>query len=245
MKRVTQMTILRYAGLAAAALVLVASARAQGVDLTAQISIQNKAGSTAHKSVPSRADVVVWLTPTQPDPSPASMGHPGPFRLMQKDKMFTPHLLVVPAGSSVEFPNADPFFHNVFSLFNGKRFDLGLYESGTSKSVRFDKEGVSYIFCNIHPEMAAVVVTLNTPYWGVSTASGVVTIHNVLPGSYRMRVWSEAASSINPVETEGIVQVGTAALRLHEIVLKAAADPMAHHKNKFGEDYRPDHNRNY
>ena len=104
--------------------------------------------------------MVVWLTPLKPDGRPAATGHPGPFRLVQKDKMFTPHLLVVPTGTSVEFPNEDPFFHNVFSLFNGQRFDLGLYESGTSRAVRFDREGVSYIFCNIHPEMGAVVLAL-------------------------------------------------------------------------------------
>jgi hypothetical protein len=97
----------------------------------------------------------------------------------------------------------------------------------------------------VHPEMAAVVVTLNTPYWGVSSDSGVVTMHNVPPGNYRMHVWSEAASSVNPVVTEGTIQVGTAAVRLHEIVLEGASDPMAHHKNKFGDDYRPDHNRSY
>src|SRR5246127_2367910 len=113
--------------------------------------------------------------------------------------MFTPHLLVVPMGSQVEFPNQDPFFHNVFSLFNGKRFDLGLYESGTSRAVRFDREGVSYIFCNIHPEMGAVVLALNTPYYAVSGAAGMVTIHNVPPGSYRLHLWSEAAQSANPV----------------------------------------------
>ena len=87
---------------------------------------------------------------------------------MQKDKTFTPHLLVIPTGSTVDFPNLDPFFHNVFSEFNGKRFDLGLYESGSSRTVHFDHDGVSYIFCNIHPEMSAVIVTLSTPYFGVS-----------------------------------------------------------------------------
>lgn len=244
MKRVTQLNPWRCFGMAAA-LVLSACAHAQGVDVTAHISIQNKAGSIARKLVPSPAEVVVWLTPLQPEANPASMGHPGPFRLAQKDKMFTPHLLVVPAGSSVEFPNEDPFFHNVFSLFNGKRFDLGLYESGTSKTVRFDKVGVSYIFCNIHPEMGAVVVVLDTPYWGISTLSGAVAIHNVPPGSYRVHVWSEAARSANPVETERIVHVGLAPVRLGEIALEGASDPMAHHKNKFGEDYRLEHDPNY
>jgi plastocyanin len=228
------------------------------VDVTAHVTIESKttgeskaagaenmSGTAMHKPALSPADVVVWLTPLGQDATPVSTGHPGPFRLVQKDKMFMPHLLVVPAGSSVEFPNLDPFFHNVFSLFNGKRFDLGLYESGTSRAVRFDREGISYIFCNIHPEMGAVVVALSTPYWGVSTASGAVAIRNVPPGSYRMHVWSEAARSANPVVTERIVQVGDSAVRLGEITLEGAADPMAHHKNKFGEDYRTDQQRNY
>ena len=81
--------------------------------------------------------------------------------LRQKNKAFEPHLLVVTIGSNVEFPNDDPWFHNVFSLFNGKRFDLGLYEAGTTRTVHFEREGVSYIFCNIHPEMSAVVVVLS------------------------------------------------------------------------------------
>lgn len=220
---------------------LAAGALAQGVDVTAHVSMENKTGA-AHKRASSAADVVIWLTPLQPDANPATMGHPGPFRLVQKDKMFMPHLLVVPAGSSVEFPNEDPFFHNVFSLFNGKRFDLGLYESGTSRAVRFDREGVSYIFCNIHPEMGAVVVALRTPYWGVSNASGAVVIHSVPPGNYRMHVWSESARAIG---TDRTVQVGATAVHLGEISLETGADPMAHHKNKFGEDYRQDKTPSY
>ena len=220
-----------------------ASARAQGVDVSAQVRMQDKAAK--HKDAPSPADVVVWLTPLEPNGHPASTGHPGPFRLVQKDKQFTPHLLVVPTGSNVEFPNHDPFFHNVFSLFNGKRFDLGLYESGSSRAVRFDREGVSYIFCNIHPEMGAVVVSLSTPYYGVSNATGAADIHNVPPGSYHLHVWSEAAQTANPVDTDRIIQVGSSPVRLGEIVLQTATDPMAHHKNKFGEDYRPTHTSPY
>jgi plastocyanin len=219
-------------------------AYAQGVEVTAQVQVQDKAAAK-HKASPSSADVVVWLTPLQPDGHPASTGHPGPFRLVQKDKMFTPHLLVVPTGSSVDFPNQDPFFHNVFSLFNGKRFDLGLYESGTSRAVRFDRAGVSYIFCNIHPEMGAIVLSLSTPYYGISTASGAVAIHNVPPGSYRLHVWSEKAQSADPAEPEKIVQVGTTAVHLGDVMLQAAADPMDHHKNKFGEDYSPGHPNPY
>lgn len=221
-------------------------AQTQGVEVTANVVVQEKMGSPApHKASLSSAGVVIWLTSLQPDARSASTGHPGPFRLVQKDKMFTPHLLVVPTGSSVEFPNQDPFFHNVFSLFNGKRFDLGLYESGTSRAVRFDREGVSYIFCNIHPEMGAIVLSLGTPYYGVSTAAGAVAIHNVPPGSYRLHVWSEVAQSANPVDEERIVQVGADPVRLGEIILQGVADPMEQHKNKFGEDYRPNHDSSY
>jgi plastocyanin len=222
-----------------------ACARAQGVDVTAQVRMQEKAAAAKHKEGPSPADVVLWLTPLEPNGHPASTGHPGPFRLVQKDKQFTPHLLVVPTGSNVEFPNHDPFFHNVFSLFNGKRFDLGLYESGSSRAVRFDREGVSYIFCNIHPEMGAVVVSLSTPYYAVSNATGAVDIHNVPPGNYHLHVWGEAAQSANPVDTDRVIQVGSNPVHLGEIVLQIAADPMAHHKNKFGEDYRPTHTNPY
>jgi plastocyanin len=100
---------------------------------------------------------------------------PGSFTLLQKNKMFTPHLLVVPVGSSVAFPNADPFFHNVFSLFDGRRFDLGLYEAGSTRSVVFSREGVSYIFCDIHSEMSAVVIALATPYYGFADSQRCVS----------------------------------------------------------------------
>src|ERR1019366_9401045 len=85
--------------------------------------------------------------------SPASSTVVPPMHavLKKKNKAFEPHLIVVTKGSTADFPNRDPWFHNVFSLFNGKRVDLGLYEAGTSRTVHFDREGVSYIFCNIHP----------------------------------------------------------------------------------------------
>jgi len=164
--------------------------------------------------------------------------------LLQKDKQFSPHLLVVPTGTSVEFPNADPFFHNVFSLFNGKRFDLGLYESGTSRSVKFDREGVSYIFCNIHPEMGAVVMSLSTPYYAVSGRNGEVVIHGVQPGSYRLQVWSEQAKVSSPNNPRD-VQISASTTNLGEIDMQTMASPLADHKNKFGEDYRPSANSPY
>src|ERR1700722_16491938 len=140
-------------------LLICRAGHSQSADVVAQVQFTHaEKQKTAHVQ---SSGVVVWLNSTSDDP-PAS-AKPGRFRLAQKDKSFHPHLLVVPLGSSVDFPNLDPFFHNVFSQFNGKRFDLGLYEEGSNKTVRFDHEGVSYIFCNIHPEMSAVVIALETP----------------------------------------------------------------------------------
>jgi plastocyanin len=218
-----------------ALLVAAMSTLAHAAEITAHVQVR-KDSSAQHKHKP--AEVVLWLSPMQLGISAAAPVHAGPFRLVQKDKMFTPHLLVVPTGSSVDFPNLDPFFHNVFSLFNGKRFDLGLYASGASRAVRFDREGVSYIFCNIHPEMGAIVLALSTPYYAISTAQGEIAIHNVPPGSYRLHLWSEAA---HPADPERIIQVGNAPVNLGEIELQAAPDPIDHHRNKFGDDYHPDH----
>src|SRR6185369_3436875 len=95
--------------------------------------------------------VVVWLKPLVTVTS-----LPGHARMIQSDKRFTPHVLVVPVGSRVDFPNMDPIFHNAFSNFDGQLFDVGLYPPGSSRSVKFDRVGVVRVFCNIHPMMSAV-----------------------------------------------------------------------------------------
>src|SRR5216684_8195060 len=226
----------------------VSKLHAQGVNVSAKIlmSSQQQVEEKRHKSPANTANVVVWLVPLQPDDTKlVNPPRQATYRLVQKNKQFSPHLLVVPTGTSVEFPNEDPFFHNVFSLFNGKRFDLGLYESGTSRFVRFDREGVSYIFCNIHPEMGAIVLALNTPYYGVSGENGVVALHNVPAGSYRLNVWSENGQLANPDVSQRIVQVSADSVHLGDITLQATTDALAHHKNKFGEDYEPSREQKY
>jgi hypothetical protein len=146
--------------------------------------------------------------------------------------------LVVPVGAVVEFPNRDPFFHNVFSLFEGKRFDLGLYEAGTTRNVSFDRPGVSYIFCNIHAEMSAVVIALDTPYFGVSNRSGEVVIPQVPVGRYTMKVWYEAAlpATLDALTREVNVTAGASTLGVLEIAPAVASNA---HKNKYGMDYEP------
>jgi hypothetical protein len=183
----------------------------------------------------------MWLTPLQPHAAPLpTPPQAGPYRLTQKDKQFIPHLLVVPTGASVQFPNLDPFFHNVFSLFNGKRFDLGLYESGSSRSVRFDREGVSYIFCNIHPDMGAVVLALSTPYYATSDASGQIVIHNVVPGSYELNFWSESVSARSLMTLKREIRVAADDVPLGAVALPLSGSMRQSHKNKYGEDYMPE-----
>src|SRR6202046_3729926 len=161
-------------------------ASAQDLELKSKVQLT----ASGHQ-VKDSSKLVVWLTPvgnTPPVAAPLQKNSKIP-QLIQRDKSFHPSLLVIPAGGKVEFPNQDPFFHNVFSLFDGKRFDLGLYESGTTRFVQFDKPGISFIFCNIHAQMSAVVIAVNTPYYAISSGHGEINIDGVVPGRYEMHVF--------------------------------------------------------
>src|ERR1051325_1351601 len=121
--------------------------------------------------------VVVWLEPIG---RASSHVDPGKHAVMaQKGKTFTPHVIAIPAGGAVEFPNYDPIFHNAFSSYSGQVFDVGLYPPGHSRTVVFKREGVVRVFCNIHSAMSAVIVVLPTPYYAVSDATGDFQIRDV------------------------------------------------------------------
>jgi plastocyanin len=115
------------------------------------------------------SSVVISLTPRADAPAPR---HPEHATILQKDKTFTPHVLAIPVGSFVDFPNLDPIFHNAFSSYSGQIFDVGLYPPGTSRSVRFTRAGVVRVFCNIHSSMSAMIVVLATPYFAVTGRDG-------------------------------------------------------------------------
>jgi len=203
-------------------------------------------GKNRHGTIPG---TVVWLTPVTSaeagDASAAAPASPASApvvpaqipQMVQRNKSFQPRILVVPAGSMVEFPNRDPFFHNVFSLFEGKRFDLGLYEAGTSRTVRFDRPGISYIFCNIHPEMNAVVITIATPLYAISTPDGQLSLAGVPYGRYRLHVWSE---SMGPEDAQPQVREVTIAANpssLGVIRVPEVTGWILAHKNKYGRAY--------
>lgn len=184
------------------------------------------------------ASTVVWLMPVG---SAAASTPVAPMHavLTQKNKMFEPHMLVVTRGSTVDFPNRDPWFHNVFSLFNGKRFDLGLYEAGSSRTVHFDREGVSFIFCNIHPEMSAVVVVLGSSYFAATNKAGDFTISNVPAGNYTFHIWNENALPETLKALSREIQVRDSGHAMGTISLAVQRASSVPHKNKYGQDYEP------
>lgn len=207
---------------------------AQEAEVTARLEqIKSDATHAVEKTPPA----VIWLNPLQSD-SARHVTPPGNFTLLQKNKMFTPHLLVVPVGSSVAFPNADPFFHNVFSLFNGQRFDLGLYEAGSTRSVVFSREGVSYIFCNIHSEMSAVVISLATPYSSLADSQGVFHVKDVPEGDYDLHVWVEGQKQSVLDRLTRRIHIAGAVADLGGI--RTASSEKQQHLNKFGWPYELD-----
>lgn len=180
---------------------------------------------------------VAWLealpgTPALPFPPQRH------YTLLQKDRAFHPHLLVIPAGSVVEFPNADPFFHNVFSLYEGKRFDLGLYEAGSSKSVTFSRKGVSYIFCNIHPEMSAVILTLTTPLYAIADERDAFVLGGIPPGDYRLHVWIEGVPPSFLAGLDRTLHVASKTVDLGTLSAPIARPRVMTHPNEFGHSYR-------
>jgi plastocyanin len=154
--------------------VFFASAPAFGAELTGTVAVSGRPAQHA----------VVWLDAAAPPTSSAER-----VVLDQRNLSFFPHVLAVQVGTAVEFPNNDKVFHNVFSFRDGKKFDLGMYPKGVTKRIVFDKPGLSRLFCNIHPNMAAYVMAVDTPYFAVSDEKGVFTVAGVPPGTYTYHAW--------------------------------------------------------
>jgi len=171
-----------------AAMFLSAAAFAARVDLHGLARVGNR----------SAADVVVWLD--SPHAGRAIAKH---VTLDQRNLQFVPHVLAVQVGTVVDFPNDDRVFHNVFSFRDGKVFDLGMYPVGAVHHVTFDKPGLSRVFCNIHPGMAAYVLAVDSPYFAVSNAAGSFSIASVEPGTYTYHAWRAGAAQLDGTVTAG------------------------------------------
>jgi plastocyanin len=178
------------------------------------------------KGVPA-ATAVVYADPIET----AVQKAPQRVMLRQRNKTFLPRVLAVQAGSTVEFPNDDDIFHNVFSLSTPAPFDLGLYRSGDTRVRAFTAAGLYRVFCNIHPQMSAFIVVTPSPYTTVASADGRFTL-DLPPGRYMLTALSEraAAVSIEITATEG-------ASTVQELMLDESAWVFTQHKNKFGQNY--------
>ena len=138
----------------------------------------------------------MWLEAPAASAAPRDIHPAGPRVVLdQRNLTFIPHVLVVRVGTTVDFPNNDRVFHNVFSFRDGKRFDLGMYPVGTMRRVLFDQPGLSRIFCNIHPNMAAYVLTVDSPYFARADETGAFTIAGVPPGAYPYHAWRPGAAA--------------------------------------------------
>jgi hypothetical protein len=159
--------------------------------------------------------------------------------MLQKDKMFHPHILPVAVGTAVEFPNADPIFHNAFSNYEGQLFDVALYRPGTSRTVVFRKPGVVRVFCNIHPSMAAIILVLKTHYFAKVNADYSYRIADVPPGQYTLSFFDERASGEQRM-LPLTVEAGSSETRAPLLQISEAGYVTSPHKNKYGRNYPPD-----
>ncbi len=207
----------------------------KAVDVTGEVELRPpSSGRSADAST-----VVVWLVPTASLQKVSVTTQKAHYRLLQRNKRFEPNLLVIPVGSVVDFPNADPWFHNVFSLYRGKRFDLGLYQAGAQRSVKFDRIGPSYLFCNIHPEMTGVILVVDSDFFGISDKAGRYSIADVPRGRYTVHLWYENATpeSLKTLQRSVAIEGGSYTMPTISVpVAKQQGD----HKNKYGQDYDPD-----
>jgi plastocyanin len=151
--------------------------------------------------------------------------------LLQKNKTFQPRVVAVPAGSSVDFPNNDGIFHNVFSLSEPQPFDLGLYRAGDSKQRTFTAPGIYRVFCNIHPQMTAIIVVTPSAYTTIAGADGRFSL-DLPAGRYKITALSEraAAASVDATSTAGVSTIP-------EVTLDETSWSLVQHKNKYGQDY--------
>jgi plastocyanin len=173
---------------------------------------------------------IVYATPVG---SPAAPSKAGRFTIAQKDKTFVPRVLVITAGSTVDFPNTDPIFHNVFSLSTPAPFDLGLYRAGASKTRVFAEPGTYRVFCNIHPQMTSLLAVVPSPYFTIAER-GAYRL-DVPPGAYRLTVFSERGT---PVMTD--VRVPAGGVTVPDVTLDESAFQQTNHTNKFGQPYSKD-----
>jgi plastocyanin len=181
-----------------------------------------------NKPTPDLGDAVVYLEGAA---TPATAAVPDTVEIAITDKVYAPHVVVVPIGSTVRFPNHDPFNHNVFSVSEPNAFDLGLYGRGETKSQTFARPGLVRVYCNVHPRMVAYVLVMANRLYAQPGQDGSFTIENVPSGRHRLHVWHER------IPTEVIKEVTAGADGDLQIALNARGYKWQPHRNKYGRNY--------
>jgi plastocyanin len=182
-----------------------------------------------NKPSPDLSDAVLYLE------TPAAVtiaAKPVTVEIAITDKTYAPHVVVVPLGSTVRFPNHDPFNHNVFSVSEPNSFDLGLYGRGEAKSYTFTHPGLVRVYCNVHPRMVAYVLVMENRYYAQPASDGSFAIDNVPTGRYRLHVWHERI----PSEVVKDVAAGSDDAE-QQIALDACGYKWEPHRNKYGRNY--------
>jgi plastocyanin len=156
-------------------------------------------GAAAPRDLPDLLRSVVYL---ESAPRGAfEWGEAGHAVMDQRNETFVPHVIAIMTGTTVDFPNSDKFYHNVFSLSKTARFDLGRYPAGRFRSIRFDKPGIVRVFCDIHSHMNAFILVFSHPFFTLTDQEGRYRIDNIPPGSYNVVAWNEGtASEAKPVQ---------------------------------------------
>jgi plastocyanin len=210
------------------ALLLAASPTLAGT-ISGRVEMMEKGGRPATDL----SDVVVYVEGARARTRAVTGANPS---IVMKGKSFTPRVAVVPAGVTVDFPNEDPIFHNVFSVSGENRFDLQLYKRPKSGAQTFQHPGVVRVYCNIHPQMSAVILVRDNPYFTKAASDGSFTIEGVPAGRYKLTAWHDKAGET----TQDVVVPAQGQVAAKPMSLDASGFKQMPHKNKFGKDYSSD-----
>ena len=202
---------------------LVAGLPAWAGSVTGRVRVLDKAGKPAGDL----SDTVIWIDGVKVKPRPSRA------TITMKGKTFIPKVTVVPVGGTVDFPNQDPILHNVFSVSGENRFDLDLYKRPKSGSWTFQLPGIVRVYCNIHPQMSAIVVVRDNPFYAKAGPDGAFRIEGVPAGKQVLKAWHERGGETS---TEVVVPAGQDEVSA-ELQLDVSTYRRTQHKNKFGKDY--------